>query len=301
METSRTPRRAASLLLLLGLAACASGEMPGATAAGLECRIVERALRLPPEVDESSGLAESRRTPGVFWTHNDSGGDPVLFAVDARGRLLGTVTVAGAENRDWEDVATGPCPAGTCLYVADTGDNEGDRRTVHVYRIPEPAPNAGATAPAERITLRYPRVAHDAEAIFVLPDGALYLVTKGRRSPVEVYRAPAPLQAGGEVVLQRVGRLSTEEPGRINQVTGAAATPDGKRVVVRTYTGLYLFRTEELLRGDDPAAERVDLAGLGEPQGEAVEIRADGTVFLTSESPGKGEPATMARLACDLP
>jgi hypothetical protein len=301
METGPVPQHRFLIPLLLGLAACSPGEVPGVATAGMECQVVDRALPLPEEVDESSGLAESRRTPGVFWTHNDSGGDPVLFAVNVRGQLLGRVTVTGAENQDWEDIAAGPCPAGSCLYIADTGNNEGARRSVHVYRVAEPAPNATSTAPAERITLRYPGTAHDSEAMFVLPDGGLYLVTKGRRELVEVYRAPAPLRAGAEVVLQRVGRLSPAEPGRINQVTGAAATPDGERIVIRTYTGLYLFRTADLLRGDTPAAERVDLAPLGEPQGEAVEIRADGTVLLTSESPGQGDPAVMARLACDLP
>lgn len=294
------PSRTAPLapLLLLGLAACSPGDAPGAPV-GRSCEVVDRAVRLPEEAKESSGLVESRRRPGVFWTHNDSGGDPVLFSVDAAGRLLGRVAVAGARNSDWEDLAAGPCPAGTCLYVADTGDNEADRRDVELYRVPEPEPGAAATAPAERMTLRYPDHPRDSEAMFVLPDGRIFLVTKGRRDPVELFRVPVPFRAGARVMLQRVAGLSTTEPGRLEQVTGAAASPDGSRVVVRTYTGLYFFRTADLLGGrNEPASDRVDLAPLEEPQGEAVELRDDGTVFLTSESPGKGEPAVMSRLTC---
>ncbi|HEX2190843.1 MAG TPA: hypothetical protein VHG51_18190 [Longimicrobiaceae bacterium] len=286
-----------ALLALLALAACGPGDVPGG-AAGAACSVEQRSVPLPETVSESSGLAESRRRPGIFWTHNDSGGDAVLFAMDAGGRLLGTVAVTGAQNRDWEDVAAGPCPAGACLYVADTGDNEAGRRNVELYRVPEPEPGAAATAPAERMTLRYPGGPRDSEAMFVLPDGGIYLVTKGRRNPVELYRVPGVFRAGATATLQRVSSLSTAEPGRINQVTGAAATPDGTRVAVRTYTGLYLFRTADLLASSEPTADRVDLASLGEPQGEAVEIRDDGSVFLTSESPGKGEPGVLSRLAC---
>lgn len=296
MRPSRTPLRPAALLLL-GLAGCSFEDGPGAGAAET-CSVAQRSISLPDEVRESSGLAESRRRPGVFWTHNDSGGEAVLFAIDAGGRLLGTVAVTGARARDWEDIAAGPCPAGACLYIADTGDNEAKRRDVELYRVPEPDPGAAATAPAERMTLRYPAGPRDAEAMFVLPDGSIYLVTKGRRNPVELFRVPGPFRAGATVTLQRVSSLSSAQPGRINQVTGAAATPDGTRVAVRTYTGLYLFRTGDLLAGNEPAADRVDLTPLGEPQGEAVEIRDDGSVFLTSESPGKGEPGVMSRLSC---
>jgi hypothetical protein len=300
MVPRRISLRHGAALLVLSAAGCAPGDVPGTAAAAATCQVVRSSIRLPEEVAETSGLAESRVRPGVFWTHNDSGGDPVLFAVNAAGQLLGTVRVAGAENKDWEDLAVGPCPAGSCIYIGDTGDNNGKRKDVEVYRVPEPAPTAAATAPAERFTLRYPQDSRDSEALFVLPDGALYLVTKGRRQPVELFRARAPLRAGATSTLQRVSGLSTTEPGRINQVTGAAATPDGRRVAVRTYTGLYVFRTADLLSGDQPAAERVDLTPLDEAQGEAVEMRNDGTVFLTSESPGKGDPAVMAQLSCSV-
>lgn len=303
MQRTSSARRPTGVLLLLALAACAPGEAPDSAAAGEpeeKCRVVQRGVPLPLQVDESSGLAASRRTPGVFWTHNDSGGDPTIFAVDSAGRLLGVVRVTGAENRDWEDLAVGPCPAGSCLYVGDIGDNAARRRDVEVYRVPEPAPGDAATAPAEIFRLRYPGGPRDAESLFVLPDGGLYLVNKGRGEPVELFRAPQPLRAGPAQPLTRVAELSAREPTRLNMVTGAAATSDGRWVAIRTYTGLHLFRTSDLLAGRMPESDRVDLASLEEPQGEGVEIREDGTVYLTSESPGKGDPAVLSKLSCTL-
>src|SRR3712207_9440411 len=65
----------------------------------------------------------SRRVAGLFWTHNDSGRDPVIFAVDAGGRLQGRFRVMGARNRDWEDAAMGPCAGGgDCLYLVDRSE-----------------------------------------------------------------------------------------------------------------------------------------------------------------------------------
>ena len=41
-----------------------------------------------PEIPESSGIVESRKYPGVFWTHNDSGNPAEVFAIAASGKLL---------------------------------------------------------------------------------------------------------------------------------------------------------------------------------------------------------------------
>ena len=60
---------------------------------------------------ESSGLAISRTQPACSGSHNDSGDGPSLYAIDISGKLLGTVPVANAMARDWEDISAGPCPA----------------------------------------------------------------------------------------------------------------------------------------------------------------------------------------------
>src|SRR5690606_25780786 len=118
--------------------------------------------------------------PGIRWTHNDSGGEPEIYAIDEQGRLVGTVRVPGAENRDWEDIALAPCATGDCIYIADIGDNAARRAEVVIYRVPEPDPSAEATETAERFAFRYSDGARDAEALFVLPERGLYVVSKGR-------------------------------------------------------------------------------------------------------------------------
>src|ERR1700741_1476633 len=47
-----------------------------------------------PAVNESSGLIASRTNPGLYWTHNDSGDGPNLYALDEYGAHRGTWRVS---------------------------------------------------------------------------------------------------------------------------------------------------------------------------------------------------------------
>jgi hypothetical protein len=189
---------------------------------------------------ELSGLVRSPRQPGILWAHNDSGDTPRLFALRTDGTAIAELAVAGAEAVDWEDVAAGA----RALWVGDIGDNDERRDAVVVYRVPEPAsPVSGSTAPATRLTLRYPDGAHDAETLLVEPrTGELALVTKelggdGRAylaSPAAVARAAA----GETVTLRRGPRISVG----IGGATAGDVSADGRTVVVRGYTGLVAWR-----------------------------------------------------------
>lgn len=252
---------------------------------------------LGDEIRESSGVAVSRAHAGIFWTHNDSD-DPILFAVDHEGRTAGRVHLAGASVEDWEDVAAAPCPGGgNCLYVADIGDNDADRPSVTVYRVPEPAPDASESAPATAIRLRYPDGAHDAEALFV-HGGAIYIVTKGESGPIAIYRAPA--DASGEATLERIRVLSEEKVERPMRITSADASADGRWIVLRTLREASFYPAAELLGGGAAEPRRVDLRELDEKQGEGIAFGPDGSVIVTSEGTKKN-PATFAWLSCTLP
>ena len=116
-------------------------------------RQLELTGRLPRVLDESSGIVVSRTQPNVYWSHNDSGDGPNLYAIDASGRLLATFVVGGAEARDWEDMGSGPCvgaPPQTppvCLYLGDIGDNSGVREWATVYVVAEPTVSSGDDGP----------------------------------------------------------------------------------------------------------------------------------------------------------
>ncbi len=251
-----------------------------------------------PELDESSGVAASRRQPGILWTLNDSQNDPVIFATDTLGRDHGGFTVPGAENEDWEAIAVGPCGKRECLYIADTGDNGWSRGEVRIYRVPEPSlPSKGRrTRRAEVLELRYPGGPRDVEAAFVGRDGTLYLVTKTGRNGVRAYRVGADAWGSGKAVTPEViGKLPIDTSRLGNKVTDAALSPSGDRVAVRTYLAVYLFSLSSqgaLL----PLGTACDAAGL-QLQGEGISWLDDRVLVLTSEG-GFGFPGTIVLLEC---
>jgi hypothetical protein len=256
---------------------------------------------LPDVVRETSGLAWSRANRSVLWTHNDSGNQPVLFAIDTTGRLVGRVPVTGASLVDWEDLAAAPCDGGNCLYIADIGDNRRARSSVTIYVIPEPAPDAGRTDPARAIEARYPDGAQDAEAIFVLPGGDIYLITKGRHASIALYRLTRAMQqSGAAVTLERVRELHPRPGNQRDRVTGAAASHDGKWVALRTYRTLYLYPADALTRRNDAASSRYDLTPLREIQGESVAFSEDGQLWLTTEAERKKDRPALRQLRCSL-
>lgn len=259
------------------------------------CRVDGSLVKLA-RVPEASGVAVSRRMPGRFWTHNDSG-QPVLFMFDARGALVGRLRLTGATVVDWEAVSAGPCPSGDCLYVADIGDNNATRRQITVYRLTEPADVNAATATAEAFHARYPDGPHDAETLLVAADGSLYIVTKGSAGPVAIYRFPRDLHAGEPPVeLERIGQPRSS--GRVrndDQITDGAISADGARAVLRTHDALFFYPTAQLLVGNWSAAEVVSIKYVGEPQGEGVALGGGNAVYLVGEGGGGG---TFASLTC---
>jgi hypothetical protein len=248
-------------------------------------------------ITESSGIAASRTSPGAYWTHNDSGDGPFIYAFDTRGNMLGTFRVTGATARDWEDIATGPGPQPnrSYLYIGDIGDNDHTRPEVVVYRIPEPQPTAAdknttktrprPTEPAEAIRLVYPDGKHDAEAQMVHPaTGNIYIMTKIAFGNPIVYEAEAPF-TGGKLILKRIGevRVASILGGAI---TGGSISPDGRRVALCDYFGGYEMVLPSTSKNfDDIWKQKMTSFDLGKrKQGESITYRLDGNAVLaTSE------------------
>ena len=139
---------------------------------------------LPQEVNETSGLFFHN---GRLWTHNDSGGKPILYGLDtATFEVVQRITLVNSRNNDWEDVFTD----GENVYVGDFGNNKGKRKDLRIYTFPlKDIPSEGdASLTADSICFRfadqtvfnYERHQHDfdCEAMFATNE-YLYLFSKG--------------------------------------------------------------------------------------------------------------------------
>jgi hypothetical protein len=250
------------------------------------------------ELGEGSGVAPSKRLPGRFWSHNDSG-EAVLFALDDKGTVVGRLELPGAKVDDWEAVAVGPCPGGSCIFVADIGDNEAKRRTIAIYRVPEPAEPNGSVKVTDVFHAKYPDGAHDAETLLAMPSGELLIVTKGETGPVAIYRFPRELESGATVELERVGKPRDDgnrAPDR--RITDGAVSPNGATIALRSNADITLFKTDELLAGHWRETQRIPLASLGEPQGEGIAFANETTMYLVGEGGGKKQSGTFGRVTC---
>jgi hypothetical protein len=307
VEHTVTNRRYFALLVPLSLACPAddsgtAAEQLRATAAGAGpvCEVLASNVPLPIEVRESSGLARSARDRALFWTHNDAGNAPELFAVDETGVLVQRVRVTGTELIDWEDLEAAACGNDRCLYVGDIGDNDGDRDRITVYRVVEPERSATETQPAEALYARYPDGPKDAEALFADASGTLYVVTKGRRSAISLYRWPLSSATGQTTSLEHVRELYAEPVDERDRVTAATVTPNGRWIGIRTYRSLHLHSADALLGQGTAEPVTFDLSSLGQEQGESLVLADDGTAWLSSEAEDGGRPR-WARLKCVLP
>ncbi len=251
--------------------------------------------------EESSGLAAARLRPGVFFTHDDSGGERVLQSFNTTG-WLGEVPVAAPSFVDWEDLGAGPCPDDPslpCLFIADTGDNLKIRPYITIFVIREPESTDEAPVIATW-NAAYPEGPADSEAILVHPHtGRIHLVTKRSDGEAKVYRLPDSIveaEPGSVATLEKVADLHLGE-GSGGLVTGASWAVDGSRVLIRSLTQLFLWEAEPCVDegwwGVDPTV----VPAPAERQGEAVSFGLDGGIWTTSEA----DTLPLSHMACALP
>jgi hypothetical protein len=234
---------------------------------------------------ELSGIAASRRNPGVLYVHNDSGDAPQIYAINEKAQLLGTCHIEGATERDWEDIAVGPGPDPdrSYVYIGDIGDNDAKRPEIVVYRLPEPKVDAVTPfgqmtiGPVEALRLVYPNKPRDAETLLVDPlTRDIYIISKRELAP-RVYRAAYPQSATQPVKLKQVATLPLG-----TFPTGGDVAPDGRRVIVRGMFNAALWQRpvgEPLWRAFSGQPKAIPVAA--EPQGEAICFDNKGAGYFT--------------------
>ena len=211
------------------------------------------------KINESSGLAPSRRRKNVFWTHNDSGEAMASFTLGKKSYLL----------------------------LADVGDNSKRRKTCELYIIPEPAlgkkPKAGKASVrvAVKITFAYPDGAHDCESVAVDPARRkIYLVTKANTLEAKLYELPLPKKTPAKTLKAKaVAKLP------VAFATAMDFSADGRRAVVLTSGNAREFTRTGKQTWAQAFADKSNTIGMpARKQGESICYGIDSeTLYLTSE------------------
>ena len=118
-------------LILLGLVCSFCCALPANVPASYDACSIEKGvsqgdINSDNHVPEASGLAYSRRTDGILWTHNDKGSDDRIYAISEQGDRIIDLSLEDTKMVDWEDIALAMDGRVSYIFLSDTGNNDFD-------------------------------------------------------------------------------------------------------------------------------------------------------------------------------
>ncbi|MDC3219124.1 hypothetical protein OAT98_00875 [Flavobacteriaceae bacterium] len=247
-------------------------------------------IELPKIINETSGLEFYNNH---FITHNDSGGEPTLYIFNERGEVIETIGLNKnpdfeIKNNDWEDITSD----NKYLFVADTGNNFGNRDNLNIIRV-----SKGADFMVDGIIeisysdqeSFFPRPKHkyDAEAIIVIED-KIALFSKDRENlNTDLYLVNKNMN-GSQI-------LTSEVSYDVDTlITGGDFDEDLNLLALVSYNSngnqyLLLFENFELNNLKKNTFKKFKIP-LEQAQIEAIKIIDEKAFWVTSEDEGIGSP-----------
>tara|TARA_B100000925_G_scaffold291635_1_gene280483 strand:- start:2102 stop:2956 length:855 start_codon:yes stop_codon:yes gene_type:complete len=248
-------------------------------------------ISLSKKIDETSGL---EIVDGQFITHNDSGGDPKLYYLDKKGKIVFERTLDGVKNNDWEDITKDD----QFIYVANMGNNFDTRKNLSIVKTPiDPL-----SIEAELIEFNYPEQVkfttaysqsqYDAEALITIDDYLIILTKNKLKKITEIYALP---KIAGKYEAKKIGSLNTQ-----SIITGGDYDPETKLLAL---TGTLIFNEYYILKIEDFDLEskkdyKIDMyeIPIGKTQVEAIKIIDSNTFWITSEDEKSSSSARLMKI-----
>lgn len=248
-------------------------------------------ISLSKKIDETSGL---EIVNDQFITHNDSGGDPKLYYLNKKGKIVFERTLEGVKNNDWEDITKDD----QFIYVANMGNNFDNRKNLSIVKTPiDPSSNK-----AELIEFIYPEQVdfttgylqsqYDAEALITIDDYLIILTKNKLKKITEIYALP---KIAGKYEAKKIGSLNTQ-----SIITGGDYDPETKLLAL---TGTLIFNEYYILKIEDFDLEikedyKIDMyeIPIGKTQVEAIKIIDSNTFWITSEDEKSSSSARLMKI-----
>ena len=254
---------------------------------------------LPGETHQTSGLII---VDDLLVTHNDGAEGPSLFELDPDdASIIREVAVNNATNVDWEDI----CRDNQFIYIADFGNNSGDRTDLRIYTVSLSDYSLGNNSVTVVDTIKFtyedqvsfiPGNSHnfDAEALIEYGD-SLYIFTKHRLdTESNIYSLS---KTPGDYQAKKVGNINSQ-----GQISGGTYNQLSDEIVLTGYNSgaPFLLQISNFIAPDFDGGQldRYEVTIPGSHQIEAVEAIDDQDYFVTSETRTGGinvGPATLYR------
>ncbi|MGZ8538241.1 MAG: hypothetical protein ACXWV9_08270, partial [Flavisolibacter sp.] len=166
------------------------------------------------------------------------------------------------------------------------GDNGQSYSEYKFFIFTEPAASVDTVTGVKTIKFTYPDGSHDSEAFLIDPSSKdIYIITK-RDNPSKIYRLAYPYATQSTV--SYVGDLP------YTGVVGAAISPDGKSVVIKTYIGVLHYKKQASETISQTLKKTYStLPYTLEPQGEAVTFAQDNRGYFTLSEKGFGNTVNL--------
>jgi len=240
------------------------------------------------DYEELSGLVCGRKNDQLVYMIEDKGNENEVYVFDQMGTFKTKLILEGEINIDWEDLAigSGPVAGETYIYIADMGDNDGNRSGVRVIRFVEPnlannASNTVSITEYDVINFQYPNGPRDAETLMIDPNSKDLIILTKRDELTRVYRLKFPY-ASGMNKAEFIGLLP------FKKLVAGDISADGQRIAVKNKNTIYYWETVEndVLKTLFHASPKT-IAYTIEPQGESLGFSFDGKSYFTiSETKG---------------
>ncbi len=250
-------------------------------------------ISLSKLIDETSGL---EIIDNQFITHNDSGGDPKLYYLDKKGKIVFERILNGAKNNDWEDITKDE----EYLYVANMGNNLDNRKNLSIFKVPIDTSNDQV----EVIEFNYPEQVkfitlekssqYDAEGLITIDENLIIFTKNKLKKITEIYTLP---KTTGTYEAKKIGSLNT-------QSIITAADYDSKTKLL-ALTGSRSFKGDEyyILKIEDFDLEikkdyKINMyeIPIGKTQVEAIKIIDSNTFWITSEDEKSSASARLMKI-----
>ena len=257
-----------------------------------ESAVVLESIVLPKVINETSGLEILNE---VFITHNDSGGEPVIYFFNLNGEITNSIKLEEESfweiyNNDWEDITADE----NYIFIADTGNNFGNRSNLNIIKVKTNDLSIDGKIDLtykdqEKFFSRFPRPKHkyDAEALFLIEDKIAILSKDRSNLFTDLYlidKETNSRQVLESKITYDVNSLITG--GDYNEELGLLA------LVSYNSKGsqyLILFEDFNLENLADKKFRKYKIP-IERAQIEALKIIDDTTFWITSEDEGIGNP-----------